>query len=151
MSERKVPKLRFAGFTDDWKQRKLGKFLVGKNEQISENSDFVLMSFTATHGVTPKSDRYNREFLVKDANKKYKKTILGDLIYSSNNLDVGSIGMNKVGNALISPVYSIFATLESASPNFMGIMIQKPSFISKMLRYRQGVTYGQWRIHENEF
>jgi type I restriction enzyme S subunit len=40
--------------------------------------------------------------------KKYKKTELGDFIYSSNNLETGSIGLNNYGSASISPVYSIF-------------------------------------------
>ena len=26
-----------------------------------------------------------------------------------------------------------------------------PSFIAAMVRYRQGVVYGQWKIHERDF
>ena len=26
-----------------------------------------------------------------------------------------------------------------------------PKFIAKMIRFRQGVVYGQWRIHETDF
>ena len=39
-----------------------------------------------------------------DQSKKYKRTELGDFIYSSNNLETGSIGINKTGKAVISPV-----------------------------------------------
>lgn len=50
------------------------------------------MSFVAYHGVVPKGERYDRSALVLTDSKKYKKTELGDFIYSSNNLETGSIG-----------------------------------------------------------
>jgi type I restriction enzyme S subunit len=146
-----VPKIRFPGFTGDWAKLRLEELLVERNEQMPEDVEFPLMSFTATEGVTPKSDRYNRGFLVKSAQKKYKKTVKNDLIYSSNNLDVGSIGLNNTGNAVISPVYSIFYVRDGITSDFMGKLIQRKEFINKMLRYRQGVVYGQWRIHESDF
>ena len=150
-SGEKSPEIRFDGFEEEWKQCKLGQIVTERNQQVPESIDYPLMSFTATDGVTPKSDRYNREFLVKSDNKKYKKTELGDLIYSSNNLDVGSIGINKTGNAVISPVYSIFYTRDGVTPEFVDMLIQRKDFINKMTRFRQGVVYGQWRIHESDF
>jgi type I restriction enzyme S subunit len=30
-------------------------------------------------------------------------------------------------------------------------MSERKDFISKMVVYRQGVIYGQWRIHESDF
>lgn len=146
-----VPAIRFKSYADDWEQRKLEELVVERNEQQPENSKYPLMSFTAIDGVTPKSDRYNREFLVKSNDKKYKKTKFGDLIYSSNNLDVGSIGINKTGNAVISPVYSIFYPKDGITSDFVGMLIQRKKFINKMIQFRQGVVYGQWRIHESDF
>ena len=147
----KSSEIRFDGFTEEWKQCKLDQIVIERNQQVQESIDFPLMSFTAKDGVTPKSDRYNREFLVKSDNKKYKKTELGDLIYSSNNLDVGSIGINKTGNAVISSVYSIFYTRDGITPEFVDMLIQRKDFINKMIQFRQGVVYGQWRIHESDF
>ena len=100
----KVPELRFAGFADDWEERKLGDILSERNDQMPETNEYPLMSFVQGKGVTPKAERYNRSFLVKDSEKKYKKTKLGDFIYSSNNLETGSIGFNRTGKAVISPV-----------------------------------------------
>ena len=147
----KSSEIRFDGFTEEWKQCKLDQIVIERNQQVQESIDFPLMSFTAKDGVTPKSDRYNREFLVKSDNKKYKKTELGDLIYSSNHLDVGSIGINKTGNAVISSVYSIFYTRDGITPEFVDMLIQRKDFINKMIQFRQGVVYGQWRIHESDF
>ena len=73
------------------------------------------------------------------------------MIYSSNNLESGSIGINKTGKAVISPVYSIFYGQSVCDSQFIGIMSLLPSFIAAMVRYRQGVVYGQWKIHERDF
>ena len=149
--KRRVPKLRFPGFTEDWEQRKLSDILVERNEQQVETSEYPLMSFVQGIGVTPKGERYDRSFLVLDQSKKYKRTELGDFIYSSNNLETGSIGINKTGKAVISPVYSIFYGVSTGDSEFIGIMSLLPGFIAKMIRFRQGVVYGQWRIHEKDF
>ena len=66
------------------------------------------MAFVANIGITSKGERYDRSHLIKDDNKDYKITEYNDFIYSSNNLDVGSIGLNLHGNAVISVVYEIF-------------------------------------------
>ena len=149
--KRRVPKLRFPGFTEDWEQRKLSDVLIERNEQQVETREYPLMSFVQGLGVTPKGERYDRSFLVLDQSKKYKRTELGDFIYSSNNLETGSIGINKTGKAVISPVYSIFQGVSIGDSQFIGIMSLLPRFIAKMIRFRQGVVYGQWRIHETDF
>ena len=147
----RYPELRFPGFTDAWEQRKLSDVLIERNEQQVETREYPLMSFVQGLGVTPKGERYDRSFLVLDQSKKYKRTELGDFIYSSNNLETGSIGINKTGKAVISPVYSIFQGVSIGDSQFIGIMSLLPRFIAKMIRFRQGVVYGQWRIHETDF
>ena len=134
-----------------WEQRKLSDVLVERNEQQVETSEYPLMSFVQGLGVVPKGERYDRSFLVLDQSKKYKRTELGDFIYSSNNLETGSIGINKTGKAVISPVYSIFQGVSIGDSQFIGIMSLLPRFIAKMIRFRQGVVYGQWKIHETDF
>ena len=147
----RYPELRFPGFTDAWEQCKLSDILVERNEQQVETNKYPLMSFVQGYGVIPKGERYDRSFLVLDQSKKYKRTELGDFIYSSNNLETGSIGINKTGKAVISPVYSIFYGVSIGDSQFIGIMSLLPRFIAKMIRFRQGVVYGQWRIHEKDF
>ena len=146
------PKLRIAGFTDAWEQRKVSDLLEERNEQAPESSDYPLMAFIANVGVAPKGERYDRGALVKDAeNKLYKRTEIGDFIYSSNNLETGSIGLNNYGNACISPVYSIFKSTGIADSDFIGRRFIRKDFINSMVKWRQGVVYGQWKIHESDF
>ena len=147
-----VPEIRFKGFTEAWEQRKVGELLIERNEQAPKSEEYPLMAFIANEGVAPKGERYDRSSLVTDTeNKLYKKTECGDFIYSSNNLETGSIGLNKYGKACISPVYSIFQPTGIADSNFLGRRLVRKDFINSMVKWRQGVIYGQWRIHESDF
>lgn len=147
-----IPEVRFKGFSGEWKVEPVSSLLVERNIQAPKNDQYPLMAFIAGQGVAPKGERYNREFLVSDeASKKYKQTEFGDFIYSSNNLETGSIGLNKFGRASISPVYSIFSPTQNGDSDFISQLLCQQSFISEMVRWRQGVVYGQWRIHESDF
>lgn len=138
--------------TSSWEQRKVGDLLIERNQQAPMSDEYPLMAFIANEGVAPKGERYDRSALVTDTvNKLYKKTEKGDFIYSSNNLESGSIGLNKYGKACISPVYSIFEPTGIADSDFLGRRLVRKDFINAMVKWRQGVIYGQWRIHESDF
>ena len=146
------PEIRFKGFTDPWEQREVGDLLIERSQQAPMSDEYPLMAFIANEGVAPKGERYDRSALVTDTvNKLYKKTEKGDFIYSSNNLETGSIGLNKYGKACISPVYSIFEPTGIADSDFLGRRLVRKDFINAMVKWRQGVIYGQWRIHESDF
>lgn len=146
------PRVRFKGFEGDWKKVKVSHLLEERREMDKKSSDYPLMAFIAYIGVADKGERYDRSSLVNDVEKKfYKKTEYGDFIYSSNNLETGSIGLNRFGNATISPVYSIFKCTNNANSYFIGTAFIRKEFINKMIKWRQGVMYGQWRIHETDF
>ena len=139
-------------YTSSWEQRKVGDLLIERNQQAPMSDEYPLMAFIANEGVAPKGERYDRSALVTDTvNKLYKKTEKGDFIYSSNNLETGSIGLNKYGKACISPVYSIFEPTGIADSAFLGRRLVRKDFINAMVKWRQGVIYGQWRIHESDF
>ena len=147
-----APSIRFKGFSDAWEQREVGDLLIERSQQAPMSDEYPLMAFIANEGVAPKGERYDRSALVTDTvNKLYKKTEKGDFIYSSNNLETGSIGLNKYGKACISPVYSIFEPTGIADSDFLGRRLVRKDFINAMVKWRQGVIYGQWRIHESDF
>ena len=139
-------------YTFSWEQREVGDLLIERSQQAPMSDEYPLMAFIANEGVAPKGERYDRSALVTDTvNKLYKKTEKGDFIYSSNNLETGSIGLNKYGKACISPVYSIFEPTGIADSDFLGRRLVRKDFINAMVKWRQGVIYGQLRIHESDF
>ena len=135
------PEIRFKGFTDPWEQREVGDLLIERSQQAPMSDEYPLMAFIANEGVAPKGERYDRSALVTDTvNKLYKKTEKGDFIYSSNNLETGSIGLNKYGKACISPVYSIFEPTGIADSDFLGRRLVRKDFINAMVKWRQGIV-----------
>lgn len=153
MAERKcVPNVRFSQYNSNWMEHAVGELLTERVDLSPKSDEYPLMAFVANQGIVPKGERYDRSALITDTeNKLYKKTELGDFIYSSNNLESGSIGLNNYGRATISPVYSIFAPTEIGVSSFLGRRLVRSDFIREMVKWRQGVVYGQWRIHESDF
>ncbi|MFV8468757.1 restriction endonuclease subunit S [Mycoplasma sp. MV126] len=146
----KMPQVRFKNFNEKWEVVLINELLEERNELSKKTDDFPLMAFISKKGIVDKGDKYDRESLVSDAkNKPYKKTFYGDFIYSSNNLESGSIGMNRYGNALISPVYNIFRAKRDS--NYINYLLCRKEVINNMVVWRQGVIYGQWRIHPSNF
>ena len=105
----------------------------------------------ANIGVTDKGEKYDRSHLVKNDDKKYKRTELNDFIYSSNNLDVGSIGLNTYGTAVISDVYEVFKIKKDINPTVLNYAIQKRETLNNIILFRQGCLYGQYKIYPEDF
>lgn len=142
---------RLPGFSEEWKEREISTYLEIRDTQQVPTEETPLMAFVAGVGIVDKGERYDRSFLVKDDAKKYKRTEMDDFIYSSNNLDVGSIGLNKYGTAVISVVYEIFKVKSNAVPLVISEIIQLPYNLNKILSFRQGALYGQYKIHAQDF
>lgn len=150
-----APKLRFHDEQGreypEWETKKIGDYFKVKDIKTIDSKETPLMAFVANKGIAPKGKRYDRSALVKTANKQYKRTDYGDFIYSSNNLDVGSIGLNLYGTAAISPVYEIFESKMKMNLQCINTLIQRPKNLYNVLRFRQGVIYRQLRIHPDDF
>nr|WP_270323974.1 restriction endonuclease subunit S [Lactococcus petauri] len=144
MMSKKSPQLRFEGFTDDWEERRLSEVLRERNNQQPQSMEYPLVSFTVENGVTPKTDRYEREQLVvgDKSSKKYKVTVLNDIVYNPANLKFGAISRNKYGNAVFSPIYVTFSVNNDVTmPEFIEMFITRKDFIKRALKYQQGTVY----------
>ncbi|MEE6671597.1 restriction endonuclease subunit S [Limosilactobacillus fermentum] len=143
-NQAKYPQLRFKGFTDPWEQRKLQEVLRERNNQQPQSMEYPLVSFTVENGVTPKTDRYEREQLVvgDKSSKKYKVTVLNDIVYNPANLKFGAISRNKYGNAVFSPIYITFlVNNDVTTPEFIEMFVTRNDFIKRALKYQQGTVY----------
>lgn len=137
-----------------WEQRKLSELLVERNVQHSQSEEFPLVSFTVENGVTPKTERYEREQLVRGdkSAKKYKETRLDDIVYNPANLKFGAISRNKLGNAVFSPIYVTFEVKKDlVKPSFIEMVVTKKNFIQKALQYQQGTVYERMAVNTEDF
>ena len=150
----KIPGIRFYGFTDAWEQRKCGDVLNERNIQHPQSEEFPLVSFTVENGVTSKTERYEREQLVRGSKeaKKYKETRLDDIVYNPANLKFGAIARNKLGNAVFSPIYVTYEVDKSlALPSFVEMFVTRNNFIQNALQYQQGTVYERMSVSTADF
>ena len=135
----KVPKFRFSGFTGDWEQRKLGEIL---SERINKTSDFEsnpLYSLTIENGVTPKTERYERDFLVRKSEDLFKIVNPNEFVTNPMNLRFGALGYNK--NAFkvsVSGYYDVFSIDNNECSSFWKSYFNT----SASLRYFDNVATG---------
>ena len=150
-----VPEIRVVGVDGvQWSQKKCGDLLTERNVQHPQSEEYPLVSFTIEDGVTPKTERYERESLVAgDKNaKKYKETRLNDIVYNPANLKFGAIARNKYGNAVFSPIYVTFDVNENfAVPEFVEVLVSKKDFIQDALQYQKGTVYERMSVCSTDF
>lgn len=144
-------KLRFKGFSEPWKQCKLYSLLEERNTLESPSEEHPLVSFTVDNGVTPKSERYDRSFLVRTSEKQYKYTKVDDIVYNPANLKFGAIARNSFGDAVFSPIYVTFEIKDPSIPHFIEYLVTKKSFITKALTYQEGTVYERMAVKPKDF
>ena len=81
-------------FSNKWKKTKLSEILTERKLYAQKDSEFARVTLSKD-GIIDKTDRYNRDFLVKDEEKEYKITKLNDICYNPANLKFGVICLNK--------------------------------------------------------
>ena len=119
-------------------------------EYSSNDGVFPHASLTK-EGVNIKTDRYNRDFLVKDTDKQYKVTRINDICYNPANLKFGVITRNKVGTLIFSPIYVTFEVRNGYDPAYIELMVTNSDFVNKMLRFQEGTVYERMAVSSEDF
>ncbi|WP_410681573.1 restriction endonuclease subunit S [Avibacterium paragallinarum] len=93
-----------------WEKCKLGEVFVQTAKFVNpDEQGLELWSLTIENGLTPKTERYNREFLVKK-DDKYKLVSNNEFIYNPMNLTLGAIDLNRTGKKVCVSGYYITMT-----------------------------------------
>lgn len=151
MKEKQLPPaLRFSEFKGDWEPRKIGSFVTERDER--KESDAPLYSLTIEHGITPKSQRYERAFLVKDESEAYKLMQPNDFASNPMNLRFGALARNRTGTPVkVSRYYDIFFVDDSVSIEFVDEYLRSYKRIKFFDRMSTGSLEEKKRVHYREF
>jgi type I restriction enzyme S subunit len=142
--------VRFDGFHDEWKEIHLTQVLKERKTYSEKGLEFEHVSLTK-EGVVPKTERYERDQLVKDENKKYKITKLNDICYNPANLKFGVICKNTYGDGIFSPIYVTFEAKKGFDINFLGHFLTWNDFIMKVRRFEEGTVYERMAVNPKDF
>lgn len=104
-----VPKLRFAGFSDEWKHRTLGPFLVAHSERVTSKTDLPIYSSTR-EGLLPQKDYYNGRELENEG--EYGVVPKGYFVYRHMSDDITfKFNINNIFDKIaVSKEYPVFMT-----------------------------------------
>ena len=117
---------------------RLSSFLVPYKKLGSTNK--YIHATLSKEGISDKTERYNRDFLVKDENKKYRVTVEGDLVYNPANLKFGVICINRYGTCVVSPIYETFK-VRNIDRDLLESIVTSKSFIRYALKFEEGTVY----------
>ena len=106
-----IPRLRFPGFTGDWEEKKLGDVA----DKVKRKNASLLVSRVLTNsanlGVVDQGAYFDRDIAVKENTGSYSIVEIDDFVYNpriSTAAPVGPISINKVGQGIMSPLYTVF-------------------------------------------
>lgn len=130
---------------------------IALREILTERKEYCSKDGTYTHGtlskegVAPKTERYDRDFLVKNEDKQYKVTHLNDICYNPANLKFGVICRNTYGDLIFSPIYVTFEISDNVCPAYIELFLTNSNFIGRIRRYEQGTVYERMAVSPEDF
>ena len=134
--KRKVPKLRFPGFTDAWEQRKLESVLLVSTEKNIRNeySRNEVLSVSREAGTVNQIEYQGRSFAGEDLSG-YKVVHEGELIYTKSPLRGAPYGIFQVATirGILSPLYAVYKSSNLALASFVATYLKNDSVATKYL------------------
>ena len=136
-----VPNVRFKGFTDDWKQRKLGECFT---ERVESMPDGELISVTINDGIR-KFSELGRHDNSNDDKSKYKKVCIGDIAYNSMRMWQGASGYSPY-EGIVSPAYTVLSPNSGVNSKCLAYQFKLPGMIHTFQINSQGITSDNWNL-----
>ena len=143
-------KKRLLGYSDEWKPTKLKKLLKERKTYSQKGLEYPHVTLS-TDGIYAKTERYDREHLVKSEDKEYKITHKGDICYNPANLKFGVICVNTFGDAIFSPIYVTFEVQKGVDLGFLSNYLMRWDFINAVRKYEEGTVYERMAVKPEDF
>ncbi len=150
------PKLRFkAGDGSqfpDWEEKVFGDFVDTHLEKTSDKDKYPLYSLTIESGVQPKTDRYEREFLVKKEGDNYKIVPPNAFVYNPMNLRFGALKVNhEKFSVSVSGYYDVFSLKDDSVLAFWENYLVTPKMLNYYFSIATGSLIEKLRVHYSQF
>lgn len=141
---------RLPGFSGEWKKTKLKNILHERKTYSPKGLNYPHVTLS-TEGIFPKSERYDRDHLVRDEDKEYKITHKGDICYNPANLKFGAICENTFGDAIFSPIYVTFEVRKNVCREYLANYLMRWDFINAVRKYEEGTVYERMAVKPEDF
>ena len=130
-----------------WEQRKLGEVFEQTANFVNPNEkEIELWSLTVEDGLTSKTERYNREFLVKKDNN-FKEVRPGEIVYNPMNMTLGAVGYNGMAKSVaVSGYYTTMITKKGHDSYYINTWLKSPQAISLYKTFATGSLIEKQRV-----
>lgn len=150
------PKLRFKADDGsqfpDWEEKVFGDFVDTHLEKTSDKDKYPLYSLTIESGVQPKTDRYEREFLVKKEGDNYKIVPPNAFVYNPMNLRFGALKVNhEKFSVSVSGYYDVFSLKNDSVLAFWENYLVTPKMLNYYFSIATGSLIEKLRVHYSQF
>ena len=146
-----VPKLRFKGFSDEWEEKKLGDLIEERNDKTADRDKYPLYSLTIEDGVVPKTERYERDFLVKK-DENFKIVYKNDFVYNPMNLRFGALALYKGDIPVsVSGYYNVFYFYNNMVSEFWNNYLKTERMFYVYNTIATGSLVEKKRVHYSQF
>ena len=136
----------------EWQQSSLGEYFTEQTIRTSNTPSTPLVSLTVEDGITPKTGRYYREFLVTKEGENYKMIKPGWFAYNPMNAHLGAIAPNHLGyTAAVSGYYNIFSVNEPDTICFWEEYLTSYSMLIYYKLIATGSLIEKQRVHYSQF
>ena len=138
----------------DWKIIKVKDIFNERKETSKDQSIYPLFSLTIESGLTEKTDRYERSFLLKNKEENlYKLIYPNDILFNPMNLRFGAIAKSKINSIVSVSAYynSIFLTENNTDIDYYEALFKTPVFINLYDRIAIGSLIEKKRVHLSNF
>lgn len=148
----KTPLIRFKEFTEEWRAVEFSEVFEEVSERTSDTNKYPLYSLTLEKGVTPKSERYERSFLLKKDEDNYKIVKNDEFVYNPMNLTLGAVS-KYIGRQSISVsgYYNVFRTKEGFSSGFFDNLLKTNKMLLQYKSIATGSLIEKQRVHFSQF
>jgi len=143
-------KKRLPGFSGEWEVVQFKDIIKERSEY--PDGDLPLYSLTIQDGVTPKTERYERSFLLTTTVKAYKKMCTNDFALNPMNLRFGAIAKHSGDlDVCVSKYYNIFYCLDDFNSTYFEYYLQSNPMIQYYNKMAIGSLEEKKRVHFSDF
>ena len=137
---------------EKWKNVSFNNIFNESIKYVDDLEKAPLYSLTIENGVTPKTERYERSFLVKKEENNYKLVRPNDFVYNPMNLRFGALAKLKENfNVSVSGYYNIFNVNKEYNADFMEYYLKSRRMIYLYNSIATGSLKEKQRVHYSQF
>lgn len=139
-SEKRVPTLRFKGFTNDWEQRKLGTAIKIIKDKNKNQHSYRAFSISNIKGFIAQDEQFGKDNTYSKTDKSTNYIVKpGMFAYNPARINVGSIAyQNQTEPVLVSSLYEIFQTNSKIDDSFLMNWFKTSLFNRQIKRLEEG-------------